>query len=96
MSHSQQSTRPSVTLSVRVPSKSRDKLESLANTTGHTKSFLASEAIEYYLESQAWQLKAIEKSVRKANSKKAKFIEHQKVSAWLNSWGSNEEQEPPK
>lgn len=96
MPHSHHSSQSGVTLSVRVPSKSRDQLEDLANATGRTKSFLAAEAIEFYLATQAWQVKAIEKSVKNANSKKAKFIDHAKVTDWLTSWGSDEEQEPPK
>lgn len=96
MPHSNQPLSPAVTLSVRVPSKARDQLENLANATGRTKSFLAAEAIEYYLATQSWQVKAIEKSIKKANSKKTKFIKHQKVSDWLSSWGSDKEQEPPK
>jgi RHH-type transcriptional regulator, rel operon repressor / antitoxin RelB len=96
MPHSTNSTHPAVTLSVRVPLEARDQLEELANATGRTKSFLAAEAIEYYLATQNWQVKAIEKSVKKADSKKAKFIEHQKDSDWLNSWGYENEQEPPK
>lgn len=96
MPHSAHSLHPAVTLSIRVPSNARDQLEELANATGRTKSFLAAEAIEYYLATQSWQVKAIEKSVKKANSKKAKFIDHQKVSDWLNSWGSKNEQDPNK
>ncbi|EKD75147.1 MAG: putative regulator of plasmid copy number [uncultured bacterium] len=95
MPHSHHTSRPAVTLSLRVPAKARDQLEDLANATGRSKSFLAAEAIEYYLETQAWQVKAIENSIKKANSKKAKFIDHQSVSDWLNSWGKNEEQETP-
>lgn len=87
---------PAVTLSIRVPSEARDQLEELANVTGRTKSFLAAEAIECYLATQNWQIKAIEKSIKKADSKKSKFITHQKVSDWLNSWGNEDEQEPPK
>lgn len=85
-----------VTLSIRVPSKARDQLEDLAHATGRTKSFLAAEAIECYLEAQAWQVVAIKKSLKKANGKKARFINHQKVSDWLTSWGSHLEKEPPK
>ncbi|OGT50621.1 MAG: hypothetical protein A3F17_00590 [Gammaproteobacteria bacterium RIFCSPHIGHO2_12_FULL_41_15] len=43
-------------------------------------------------ETQAWQVKTIKNSIKKANSKKAKFIDHQSVSDWLNSWGKNKEQ----
>lgn len=96
MPHTTNSSHPAVTLSIRVPSEARDQLEELANATGRTKSFLAAEAIEYYLATQHWQIKAIEKSLKKANSKKAKFITHQKVSEWLNSWGNEDEQESPK
>ena len=87
---------PAVTLSIRVASEARDQLEELANATGRTKSFLASEAIEYYLSAQAWQIKAIKKSVQKANSKDVTFIDHHKVADWLNSWGNEDELDPPK
>lgn len=88
MRHTHRSQDPAVTLSIRVPSESRDQLDELANATGRTKSFLAAEAIEYYLATQAWQIKAIEQAVKKADSKKAKFIDHQTVSDWLSTWGS--------
>lgn len=94
MTHSP-SAHPAVTLSVRIPPEIKDQLETLADATGRTKSFLAAEAIEYYLTAQAWQVKAVKKAVKKANSKKAKFIEHQKVIDWLSSWGTHEEKEPP-
>lgn len=96
MPHSHNQPYPAVTLSVRIPPESRNQLEELANATGRSKSFLAAEAIEYYLSMHSWQVKAIEKSIKKANSKKAKFIKHKKVADWLNSWGSQKEQEPPK
>ena len=96
MPHSHNQPHPTVTLSVRILPESRDQLEELANATGRSKSFLAAEAIECYLAMHSWQVKAIEKSVIKADSKKAKFIKHEKVSDWLNSWGSEKEQEPPK
>ena len=96
MSHTTNSSNPAVTLSVRIPSEARNQLEELAHSTGRTKSFLAAEAIEYYLATQHWQIKAIEKAVKKADSKKAKFVSHEKVTDWLNSWGNENEQEPPK
>lgn len=96
MPHLHNQAHPAVTLSVRINPESRDKLEELANATGRSKSFLAAEAIEYYLSMNSWQVKAIEKSVKKANSKNAKFIKHDDVSDWLNSWGNGKEREPPK
>ena len=95
MTHSY-SDHPAVTLSIRIPPEMRDELENLADATGRTKSFLAAEAISSYLASQAWQVKAVEDAVKKADSNKTKFIDHHKVVDWLNSWGTKEEQEPPK
>jgi len=87
---------PAVTLSVRILPQVRDQLDELSDATGRTKSFLAAEAIENYLATQAWQVKAIKKAVKKANSKDANFIDHNKVTEWVNSWGSKDEQEMPK
>jgi RHH-type transcriptional regulator, rel operon repressor / antitoxin RelB len=87
---------PAVTLSVRISSEAREQLEKLSDVTHRTKSFLAAEAIECYLAVQTWQVKAVEKSLAKANSKKANFVSHDKVVDWLNSWGTEAELESPK
>jgi len=84
-----------VTLSVKIPPKMRIQLTDLSHNTGKTKSFLTSEAIKHYLMVQAYQIKGIQKAVKKANSKDAKFISHDKVVKWLNTWGTPEEQEFP-
>lgn len=83
------------TLSVRVPPKIIDQLETLSDSTRRTKSFLAAEAIENYLAVQAWQVNAIKKSLKKADSGKANFISHDKVAAWIDSWGTENELEAP-
>ena len=83
------------TLSIRIRPKIGEQLSKLANATGRTKSFLAAEAIESYLKIQSWQITAIESAVKKANSKNVKLIEHKKVTDWLNSWGTENEQAPP-
>jgi RHH-type transcriptional regulator, rel operon repressor / antitoxin RelB len=86
---------PAVTLSVRIPPKVRDQLEELADVTGRTKSFLAAEAIENYLATQAWQVKAIKKAIQKADHKGAKFIEHHQVIDWVKGWDTKDETEMP-
>lgn len=85
-----------VPLSLRVSPEVRDELEALADATGRTKSFLAAEAIRAYLEVQSWQIKAVEKAVKKADSKQAKFVDHDKVADWLMSWGTKKERKKPK
>lgn len=87
---------PAVTLSVRISSETIEQLKELAEATGRTKSFLAAEAIASYLEIQAWQVKSIQTAVKKANSKKTKFIRHQQVVDWVNSWDTDNELEIPK
>lgn len=86
---------PAVTLSVRVSPKVRKQLEKLSDATGRTKSFLAVEAIESYLATQAWQVKAIHNAVKKANRKDTAFIDHSQVTDWVNSWDSKDEQDIP-
>jgi RHH-type transcriptional regulator, rel operon repressor / antitoxin RelB len=85
-----------VTLSIRISPKIRDKLKNLSDVTNKTKSFLVAEAIENYLATQAWQVKAIEKAIDKANGKKARFVNHDKVIDWLNSWSTKKELKAPK
>lgn len=87
---------PAVTLSLRIPSQIRDGLEELADATGRTKSFLASEAILQYLSTQAWQVKAIQQAVKKADSRKAQFTTHQKVIDWVNSLNAGDKSDLPK
>lgn len=85
-----------VPLSIRIPEEVMDQLTELATATERTKSFLAAEAIESYLVTQAWQTKAIKEAVYKANSTTAKFHRHEAISNWLGSWGSSAEQGLPK
>jgi RHH-type rel operon transcriptional repressor/antitoxin RelB len=91
MSH----TPSTVTLSVRIAPEFRDQLEELAVATGRTKSFLTAEAIESYLTTHAWQVNAIKQALKKADGKKAHFVNHDHVSDWLNRWGTDTEQDKP-
>ena len=87
---------PAVTLSMRIAPDVLTRLEKLSDATHRTKSFLAAEAIENYLAIQAWQVEAIEAAVKKANTKGAKFVAHNDVQTWVNSWGGENEKRLPK
>jgi RHH-type rel operon transcriptional repressor/antitoxin RelB len=89
------SSNAAVTLSVRILPQTRDKLDELSHATGRTKSFLAAEAIENYLATQAWQVRSIKNAVKKASSSDACFIDHKKVVDWVNSWDSEREKGMP-
>ena len=56
----------SATISVRVPADMRQGLERLAEATGRSKSYLATEALRAYLHREAWQVAAIKKGVAAA------------------------------
>ena len=51
-------------LTLRVSNKTKTKLNKLAEATQRSKSYLAAEAIERYLEVEAWQIKEIKQAVK--------------------------------
>ena len=50
--------------SLRLPKGTKARLQELADATGRTKTFLAQDAIEKYLELEAWQIKAIQDGLK--------------------------------
>ena len=54
-------------LTLRVSNKTKTKLNKIAEATQRSKSYLAAEAIERYLEVEAWQIKEIKQAVKEAN-----------------------------
>lgn len=58
----------SAVLTLRVDARTKARLEKLAEATQRSKSFLAAEAIERYLESEDWQIKEIRRAVKEADA----------------------------
>ena len=58
----------SAVLTLRLNADTKNKLDQLANATHRSKSFLAAEAINRYLELEAWQISEIELSIKEADS----------------------------
>lgn len=77
-------------MTVRLPERSRKALEKLAKHTARSKSFLASEAIDAYLEANAWQVEEIKRALSEAHKPDARFIPHEKVERWARSLGSRQ------
>jgi len=69
----------SAVLTLRLNNDTKDKLDKLATATHRTKSFLAAEAINRYLEIEAWQIGEIEQSLIEAD--KGEFASDEQVSA---------------
>ncbi len=72
-----------------------ERLERLAEQTHQPVSTLVSEMVRGCLEINEWHCRAIEKSVTRADSGEAKFVDHDDVDGWLKSWGTDHEREPP-
>lgn len=84
----------STTLTIRIDDKTKQKLERLAAATSRSKSYLVSAAINEFIATNEWQIRAIEKAVKSAD--KGHFVDHEEVVKWVESWGTSEELEPPK
>ena len=54
----------SAILTLRVKNELKEKLESLAEATQRSKSFLATEALERYIELESWQVAHIRKGIK--------------------------------
>jgi RHH-type transcriptional regulator, rel operon repressor / antitoxin RelB len=89
------SSRPTTTtLTVRVDRRTRDRLQKLARATARSRSFLAAEAIRAFVDRNEWQIEAIKQGIADADA--GRVVDHERVEAWLESWGSPDESEPPR
>ncbi len=77
------------TLSVRIDTDTKKRLEALARRARRSKSFLAAEAIAAYVEAESWQLDEIQVGLEELNEGRA--VDHKEVAKWLRSWGSKRE-----
>lgn len=75
----------SVTMTVRIPTEIRDRLEALSEATDRSKAFLAAQAIEEFIEVQEWQIKAIREGLQAAS--RGEFESDVKVNATFKKWG---------
>jgi RHH-type transcriptional regulator, rel operon repressor / antitoxin RelB len=84
----------STTVSVRIDAAIKKRLEKLAKSTGRSRSFLAAEAINEYLDLNEWQVAGIQTAV--ASLDRGKGVPHTRVKKWVNSWDSKKERPAPK
>ena len=84
----------STTFTVRVDTGVKKRLERLAKSTGRSRSFLAAEAINGYLDMNEWQVVGIKRAI--ASLDRGEWIPHDKVKDWVASWGSADEKPSPK
>ncbi|MBW4552548.1 MAG: ribbon-helix-helix protein, CopG family [Aphanocapsa sp. GSE-SYN-MK-11-07L] len=83
------------TITVRLDANLKTKLEALSKSTQRSKSWLAAAAIATYIEQESWQIEQIEAAVTQADLPDAEWIDHEEVSGWLTSWGTDAETAAP-
>lgn len=74
-------------LTIRVPGEIKRKLESLAQATKRSKSFLALEAIRSYVALETWQVREIRKGLREAEA--GDFADEAEVKRVFSKWHVN-------
>lgn len=84
-----------ISLSFRVAKKKADQLEQLAGAMDRPRSWLLRQALDAYLEVQAWHIAHIEQGRREL--REGKGIAHEEVVRWVESWATEDEDEdsPP-
>ena len=84
----------SETLSIRLDSKIKRRLDLLARRSRRSKSFLAAEAIAAYVQTEEWQVGEIQAGLRDLD--RGDTVSHERVEVWLKSWGKPSERKPPR
>jgi predicted transcriptional regulator len=84
----------STTVTVRVERNVKNRLEKLAKSTGRTRSFLAAEALNTYLDINEWQVAGIKQAM--ASLDRGEGVSHGDVKDWVGSWGRKRERPAPK
>ena len=84
----------STTFTVRVDSAAKKRLERLAKSTGRSRSFLAAEAINEYLDVNEWQVAGIKRAI--AALDRGEGLSHARVKGWVTAWCRRSEQPVPK
>lgn len=80
-------------ISFRVDADKLQTLERLADATDRSRSWHIEQALDAYLDLQAWQLEHIDEGI--AAIENGDVVAHDDVRDWLSSWGKEDEQEPP-
>ena len=83
------------TMTLRLSSELKGKLERLAESTRRSKSYLAAEAIAEYVDANAWQIEEIRKAVEKADAG-GPFVSDEEATRYLDALARGESPKPPR
>ena len=75
----------SMTLSFRVDADKARRLDELATAAARPKSWLLEQALDAYLEVQAWQVAHTQQGLQELA--RGEGVPHGEIAAWLKTWG---------
>ena len=82
-------------ISARVDERLNENLDQLAASTQRSKAFLITQALERYVEREAWLSERISAAV-KAADESDEYVTQEDMTAWLKTWGKPNAQMHPK
>ena len=77
----------STTMTIRLETELKNRLDQLAEATHRSKSFLAAEAIRDFIELNEWQIQEIKDAIKEADN--GDFANDSTVNKTLSKWGIN-------
>ena len=84
------------TMTLRLDDETNNRLSILAGATDRSKAYLTTQALKLFLENNEWQVSAINDAILEADTASPdQFVENDKVMAWMETWGTENEVEPP-
>ena len=85
----------STTMTVRLKPEVNAKLEALARDMKRSRAYLASEAIEAFVDLNGWQIAHIKEALEE-DASDGPGVPHEQVVQWIESWGTDHELPMPK
>jgi len=83
-------------MTIRLDDETNDRLSNLAGATDRSKAYLATQALKLFLENNEWQVQEIKEAVAEADKAGPdQFVDNDTVMAWMETWGTDHENQPP-
>ena len=84
------------TMTLRLDDETNSRLSNLAGATDRSKAYLTMQALKLFLENNEWQVQEIKEAIAEAdNASPDQFIDNKTVMAWMETWGTDHESDPP-
>jgi len=84
------------TMTLRLDDETNDRLTNLAGATDRSKAYLATQALKLFLENNEWQVQEIKETLAEADAAGPdQFVDNDTVMAWMETWGTKHESDPP-